>query len=647
MINFLISSGVCVIILYLPGALGLLAAGASVYFGLIFAPFVSIAIFEINTILFSYLGITCEAYFLILISVFLSLFIGLCLRMVPAKTAQFNGSPAICILGAVVSFIFAWLVYFRPLGYASIIPGYDTVFHINLIQAFIDSKSYSPFDVSLYNGSNYSPINADNGFYPAAWHFICTSVREITGFDSAYTVNSVNCVLCSVCFAEGQVVLVSRITKVNKYHLASLSILALLSTTYPWTQLVQGEQFPQIASFALLPLSCALFDILLECRLKDLVVLLCGLSSLLTLATLQTNAVFALCIFVLFDVIHYAAIWIKSGNKSLGYLLITIVGVTLWTTAYYSPAMAKVVSVNWNSTDTIFGLIINILIFNIGNTGPQLGISILILIGIYQFLSQKFDHVCLIAPFIFFCVVYISTGSSIEVIKHYISGFWYTDQTRIGSLVSIFAFPIIATGVIYLENEVVAFISSINENFSVLTGCIVILTFLLVLLIGIPAVNQNQSSFLLIWNSIDAYRTEKYEPILSKSEIDFAEAMGTIVDKESLILNVPDDGSSILYGEFGFNVYYKRQFAFENETEQSKVLREGLSSIATDVAVRETAKSIGAKYLLLLDTDDSSGLFDTYKEDHRWATFYSINENTPGFKLLLNQGDCYLYEICF
>ena len=56
---------------------------------------------------------------------------------------------------------------------------------------------------------------------------------------------------------------------------------------------------------------------------------------------------------------------------------------------------------------------------------------------------------------------------------------------------------------------------------------------------------------------------------------------------------------------------------------------------------------MNAKYVILLDDKSSDNpTLETlrYKEE-KWAGIESIDESTPGFKLLLSEGDMRLYEI--
>lgn len=646
MVSFALASIVCILLLYIPGAAGLLLTKKSTSFSICFSPLVSIAVFEIVAITFSLLDIKTTGIAIAIPAVLISVAIGFLLGRFNKSQDHFEFPLSAFAAGTFLSFVFSWLVFFRPLGYETIISGFDTVFHINLIQAFIDSGAYSPFGADMYNGSAFAPVHHSGGFYPAAWHLICATVREITFIDPAIVVNAANCTFCSVCFANGQAVLFSRIIKTGKAELTVLTVIALLSTAYPWTQLVQGEQFAQISSFAMLPLACALFDVLLECKAKDATVVLCGFCSLLTLATLQTNTVFSLFIFAAFAALRYVRLRSKPEKMKRNYALIVIVYIALWTAAYLCPALKVVVNYEWESTNTVSQAIIKLCNLSLATSGSQPVLALLALIGLIWIIKNR-QHIWEIGPIALCSVIYVVATSLSGLPKHYLGGFWYTDPIRLSAQVSIFAFPLIACGVLWLLRLVERnTLLSKNHHSSALAAALSLAIVLItVLSFRMPYVNGGNTAFSILWDSISDYRAEKYEPILSSTELEFANEAKKIAGSDTLILNVPDDGSSILYGQNHTNICYKRNFDLDDERIESKIIREGLNNIATDESVHRAVESIGAKYLMLLDTDDTTGLFHTYSTDSRWKAFYAIDENTPGFKLVLSKDDCRLYEI--
>ena len=74
-----------------------------------------------------------------------------------------------------------------------------------------------------------------------------------------------------------------------------------------------------------------------------------------------------------------------------------------------------------------------------------------------------------------------------------------------------------------------------------------------------------------------------------------------------------------------------------------------MNEYATNGDVQEAVKKTDAKYLLLLDVDVNDKAQTRYWFDHYyeelWQGMDAITEETPGFKVVLAEGDMRLYEI--
>ena len=113
------------------------------------------------------------------------------------------------------------------------------------------------------------------------------------------------------------------------------------------------------------------------------------------------------------------------------------------------------------------------------------------------------------------------------------------------------------------------------------------------------------------------------------------------------MINDPHDGSVYAYGIKNINTYY-RKFFFPKDNEVSDLIRTRLANISFDNKVKEAVKSVDAKYVLVLDNsfDGKSGIkyFNWYKREE-WKGIHNITEDTPGFELVLIEGNMRLYRI--
>lgn len=126
------------------------------------------------------------------------------------------------------------------------------------------------------------------------------------------------------------------------------------------------------------------------------------------------------------------------------------------------------------------------------------------------------------------------------------------------------------------------------------------------------------------------------------------EVMATIPDS-ALVINTPHDGSCWSYGVEGINTFYRRcsNTGGNPNAEAAGILRTELCNVASSEEVQQTLEDLDAHYLMMLDTprDEDSTVVNLRYEKENWQGIESINENTPGFKLLLSKGDMRLYEI--
>ena len=139
--------------------------------------------------------------------------------------------------------------------------------------------------------------------------------------------------------------------------------------------------------------------------------------------------------------------------------------------------------------------------------------------------------------------------------------------------------------------------------------------------------------------------------MLSAEELDFSKRALSMIPPGSLVLNEPNDGSVFLYSLCDANMYY-RQFALpsnpDEETGASRLLRESLAEVTENVDVQNAVHSLGAQYLLVLDleghADNRRRYLPSYSPD-QWSGIDAVNDATPGFEVLMSEGDMRLYRI--
>ena len=86
-----------------------------------------------------------------------------------------------------------------------------------------------------------------------------------------------------------------------------------------------------------------------------------------------------------------------------------------------------------------------------------------------------------------------------------------------------------------------------------------------------------------------------------------------------------------------------------SEKPESVLVRDRLNDVAGNESVKNAVAALNAKYVLQLDANGigaaSSSLDDGVADAEMYRGIIAINESTPGFTLLVSEGDMRLYRI--
>ena len=183
---------------------------------------------------------------------------------------------------------------------------------------------------------------------------------------------------------------------------------------------------------------------------------------------------------------------------------------------------------------------------------------------------------------------------------------------------------------------------------SVLIILLVCFPFFVDNLLGYPTTFQDYKRLL-------DYKFDKESPsVYSSDEIDFVNESNKLIKPGAKVINIPFDGSCLAYDIQDLNTYYRDPHISgsknSTETEHSWLYRKQLSNYLDCQQIRDALKNDHIEYVLMLDIGESEGeperYFAGYNEND-WSGITSINENTPGFSLVLAKDDMKLYRINF
>ena len=138
---------------------------------------------------------------------------------------------------------------------------------------------------------------------------------------------------------------------------------------------------------------------------------------------------------------------------------------------------------------------------------------------------------------------------------------------------------------------------------------------------------------------------------IDSHELEFLEMVKDEVG-DDIVLNYPYDGSAYAQTLADVNVVNRGWFGYSPSIDGKKsnyqLLCESIDKVASDHEVSDAARSEDIKYVLLLDNGapDVGGCYYTVGYDGSyWHGLEMLDDSTPGFSIVLSQGDMRLYKI--
>ena len=244
-------------------------------------------------------------------------------------------------------------------------------------------------------------------------------------------------------------------------------------------------------------------------------------------------------------------------------------------------------------------------------------------------------------------------------LKSFLTGFWYTDPYRLAAMAALVGIPLATLG-LYVLLRIMKKIAMVIAEPGKDGNLTSILSVALVL--GFVAVNYYPSYTLPgrgeVVTAFGDYETcnilanlQDRDNLYDQEEAAFAEKVKDVVDPAYCIYNNADDGSPFAYALEDLNLCYRRsaaQLLDGGESAQGKLLRNHIDGLAYDGEVQKAIEGANIKYILVLDlggeiTDERC--FYGYYTPSKWEGINNIDDETPGLKTLLAEGDMRLYEI--
>lgn len=572
-----------------------------------------------------------------------------------------------CVVGVVLYYV----IYLSALPLLSNVPeDYDNIFHFNLLRSFIDSGSWSLLNSSIYldtAGAYPAPFSAEGVYYPAAWHILCALPVSIIGIDVGIAANALNLVLIAFVFALAMFVFLSILFEGDRTKLAFGAVVVFAFGALPWVLLTFWPLYPNLISMTLVPLVCAAFliatgqNISLKRRMGYALLTIIGIGAQ---AICQPNSIFVDALILAPYVVYAASKAFLSQREKhtskfghpqwawgIGFLVALAI-LLVWFVLTQAPFMQRVVGFYTAPLMSFGQAIASSISLSLAINSPQYALGLLVIAGALYILVRERRLIWLLVSYLIALIFFVVAASFGDVwIKHFLTGFWYTDPYRVASIVPVVGVPIAALGLYAICAFIISLIKRIAPSVTKAKKAIYcLLPLLFALAIYVPgvvgSVDSNAFKFLR-FASTDAVTAEN-RVAFSDEEKDFVEQVKQVIEDDAVVLNNPFDGSMVAYGISGLPVYNRSRtnYGTASESPESALFREHLNELSTNVEVQNAIDTVGAGYVLSLgkSANRMRVLFYHYDRD-AWSGFTQISDETPGLELVLSDGDMKLYKI--
>lgn len=659
-IEFFVAILFVVAILYMPGYFQLRSLGLSRGAAVVCSPLVAVAEYVLTGVVFalanmhvSWIAIVAPSFVLALAG-----FVYLLTRGEASSDRSIIDLKILPVY-AFVGLIVVFFVYVRAMdGAASYAQIYDNGFHLSIVHRFADAGIFSILHTSI-DGALPDDAFGQVSFYPAAWHVICALACNALSIGVGVAENAVNVVFMGIVFPLSTCAFLSALFSDNRRVVVLGSLCTLAIGAYPWGMMTFGPLYSNMAAFAFVGALVYVFFEMTEKglgtkrRISWCVLFVVGS---ICVASSQPNAIFTVAIILAPLTCLRIWNWFLARGKSKRMAFCAVAGSLLlfagiWVALWASPAFHEVVTYPWPSFASVSQAVANVFLLSLRAYPAQIILGIVVVVGFVSVAREKFARWIAFAH-LFFCIAYVFAASTDGVLKSLLSGFWYNDSYRVAACVALTAIPLAAAGL----NSIVGFALRITRGcgrsprFGNVVTVVASLAF--VAFAYAPSFSVADRYFVetpmgkagagLTWLADPAVR--KYDPVESA----FVEKVKQIVDDDSLILNFPYDGSVFSYSENDLRILF-RSFGAAASNDYP-VLTKGLAEISYNETVRSEVESLGVEYVLLLDCHwpESEGsvhedLISGRESD--WEGLIALSEDTPGFELVLSEGDMRLYRV--
>lgn len=665
--SFFVYVAALVAVLFVPGYALLRCVGLDKTISLGFSPVVCIVLFCFLGCAFHEVGIASSS------AVYIAVLVALCIGVACVKVGSggfnlsaeivFSSATKILALYVVLGVVAASYMFLLPLdGPGSAVQTYDNVHQFGLIRSFADSGLWCSFHTTLYLDPASSAIDPipGSGYYPAAFHLLAAFLVDMFGCGVNVSANAVLFSFTAFVLPVETFVFLRVLFNGDLTSAVFGAPFFAALPSFPWLLVDYWPLYPNIISMVLLPTLVVSFIKVLADGLP--LHLRCGYATLFVLSLVctvftQPNGAFSAAVFLIPFVVYRSA-QVASGCRGSNARIAKWVagGLCLfacaaaWVALVNAPFLRGVINFYWypifdwaQAVISVFGMT---MLF-----GGIIPFGLLVLLvglvsGVLDSRTRWFA-----CSFLLVSSIYVVAASAGDVwLKHFLSGFWYTDPYRVGAFASLCAVPIAALGAKTIYGAVSGVFSHFvrNERWSKRPLQVGVLSLCLLGMLGSGLGDGPLAT--LEGNAAMLNNQAGYAPY-DAAKRDFSQRAVALIPEGELLLNDPYDGSLFAYGIDGLNLYYRHMSGYDGvdggwESADSEAIRLHACDVAVDKGVRQDLADLGIRYVLKFGEapEWSSSVFPDYVRGD-WDGIECIKDDTPGFSVVLAEGNMRLYEI--
>lgn len=682
--EFSLAMALVVLCFYVPGFFFFRGLRADPVFSFACAPFYSLLCYCIAACAYPVLGIRASFASITFPALAMAVLVWLCSLLLARRrsSAIVFGSKqcsssnfsimAICLYIGIGLIATAALYVHSLNGAASYVPTFDNVHHYNLVRSFVDSGNWSSLTTSVYPWEDIeagkSPFPGGE-YYPAAWHLMAALAVDALSIPVTVAANAVNATMTSVVFPSGICLLMLRVIPEERWAVILGSVFTPAFCAFPWVLLNVWPLFPNALSLALFAQMAASFVSICsseESRHKRAVYLAAFIMGLAGSVFVQPNAVFTVAVFLIPFCVWRAVAFSSKRFEfsprrrwiSCAFGIATAcLCLAIWVVCYKLPFLQSIIQYYWPPSESIVGAVKSVISLAFIGSSSQIALAMIVAIGVIATLFYR-RYLWLSFSYGFACVIFIVANSLGDVpLKHFLSGFWYTDPYRVAAFSAVFAIPLASFGASMVMRGIIAIAKKLGAKptFAMNSGVAVVLVAAFSLLnfshtsilsvhgTSITAIGAVYDSGVNLNNSESSW-------VYDDEEAAFVNEALAIVEDGATVINLPFDGSLLAFGINGMDTYYRTigGYGIDSESDDSVIIRTSLDRIASDREVSEAVKDVSAKYVLILDRNEEE-LANAYPigmyNPEDWVGLRSITDTTPGFDVVLSKGEMRLYRI--